>query len=311
MNTSPGRSRRNGTRRRRARAAAPCFPLGVLDSFERYSAYIGRLRNNLLSTYVAAPILEVYPNCSVTNWELVASSQERLTASWGDMRRIPPSELGLFNAGNPVAYGDNLWYEYHWKAEWHWPLDVKHMDRVYMQTMLKQISDHAENAKKLCPETYSVPWVDRCCSEADDPREKIPLLSRECFREILRHLWLRGARGMQIFNAERPHHAEFMTEDVEDAVTVYDEMLAYRPFLERGEVMNTASPVATDNGPIWSGLRLDNDAVVRTFTQSDHTVLLNFTPFADGHAITLNCPPQGATYLLKREGHKITVSSQQ
>jgi len=295
---------------RQASACSRCramFPPGVLDSYERYSAYIGRLRNNLLSTYVAAPILEVFPHCSVTNWELVASSTERLTASWGDMRRIPPSDLGLFNAANPVAYGNNLWYIYHWKADWKWPLDVKHMDRVYTQVMLKQISDHAANAQKLAPESYSIPWVDRCCSEADDPQEKIPLLSRECYREILRHIWLRGARGMQIFNAERPHHVNFMTEDVADSVSVYDEMLAFRPFLENGEVMNTISPSATDDGPIWSGLRLGDEAVVRTFTQNAKLVTLNFTPFTGGPTLTLDCPPSGATYLLKREKNKISM----
>src|SRR5208337_4972291 len=109
-----------------ARACSRCramFPPGVLDNYDRYNAFITRLRNNLFSTYAAAPILEVFPKCSVTNWELVYSSPERPTASWGDTHRFPPADLGLFNTANPVVYGDTAWYKEHWKADWNWPLD--------------------------------------------------------------------------------------------------------------------------------------------------------------------------------------------
>ncbi len=167
--------------------------------------------------------------------------------SWGG-KHFPPVDLGLFNTANPVIYGNTLWYNSHWKAEWHWPLDVPHMDRVYTQVMpadLRPCKCAESGAETLC-----VPGVDR---DAWMTRMKKSPSSAGEDSEILGHVSLRGANRMQIFNnnwyPNRPERVTIMTEEVEDAVSVYDETLAYRPFLERGEVMNTASPTATDNGP--------------------------------------------------------------
>ena len=90
-------------------------------------------------------------------------------------------------------------------------------------------------------------------------------------------------------------------------------MLEYRRFLDAGQTMNTAAPAITDEGPLWSGLRLGDEAVVRTFTEADHPVTATLTPFPDeagnGAKIDLPCPPAGATYLLKLAGGKIIVKS--
>ncbi len=305
----PGKSEWN-----EAKACSRCrqeFPAGVLDDFDRYRAFIFRLRTALFSTYLVAPVLESYPGCSVTNWEVVLSSPDVPTPSWSGTRTFPPVGLGLFTAANPVAYGNTIWYRYHWKKEWGWPLDVAHMDRVYTSVMLGEISKHEENAMRLAPETQSIPWVDFFC--ADDRDEKIPILSRPRYREILRHCWLRGADGMQIFNpawfdAKDPK-APIMFEELEDAVQVYDEMLAYRKFLDRGTVMHTATFAPTEDGPVWSGLRLGDEAVVRGFTQGDKPVTAGFTPFEGADPVSLTCPPAGATYLLKREGAKVVVTA--
>jgi hypothetical protein len=297
-----------------AKACTRCrkmFPAGVLDDFARYRAYITRLRTALFSTYLVAPVLESYPACSVTNWEVVLSSPDVPTPSWSGTRTFPPVGLGLFTAANPVAYGNTIWYRYHWKPERNWPLDVAHMDRVYTSVMLGEISKHEENALRLAPETQSIPWVDRFC--ADDRDEKIPILSRPRYKEILRHCWLRGADGMQVFNpawfeATDPK-APIMFEELEDAVAIYDEMLAYRKFLDRGTVMNTATIEPTDDGAFWSGLRLGDEAVVRCFTQHSKPVTA-VIPFPDADPVSLTAPPAGATYLLKREGKKVIATEQ-
>jgi hypothetical protein len=297
---------------REAKACSRCrdmFPPGVLDDFDRYRAFITRWRVGLFSAYVAAPILEVFPRCSVTNWELVLSSADHPTPRWSGAGGVPPVDMGLFTAANPVAYGNTAWYRVNWKEAWNWPLDELHMDRVYTSVMLGQFSAHAENARRTAPETQSIPWVDRYCADDRDP--KIPILSRTRYREILRHLWLRGADGMQIFNpnwfGDQPEKHAIVTEEIEDAVAVYDELLADRRFLDAGIIMNTSVLAPPDDTPIWSGLRLGDEAVVRTFTQGPAPARLTITPFDGAGPIELESPPQGATYRLKKEAGKVTL----
>ena len=292
---------------REAQACSRCratFPAGVLAEFARYREFITRLRTEVYSAYLAAPILEVYPQCSVLNWEFVLSSAAHPTLRWSGAARVPPTGIGLFTAANPVAYGNTAWYKLNWKPEWHWPLDVAHMDRLYTQVMLGQISGNAENEPSLGPDKQCVPWVDRVC--LDDPDPTIPLLSRARYREILRHCWLRGADAMQVFNplgpANRVDRAEIVNAEIADAVAVADDVLAYRRLLEAGIVMNTAVPAATEDGPIWSGLRLGDEAVVRVFTQAAHPMPVILTPFPGGPTVTLQAPPAGATYRLRRHG---------
>ncbi len=300
---------------REAKACSRCrklFPEGVLDDFSKYEGFIWRWRNEMFSAYVAAPILEVYPTCSVTNWEEVISTAERPTLRWGASHTRPPVGIGMFTATNPVAYGNTIWYREHWKDERNWPLDTAHMDRIYTHVMLAQISDNAENTKRTAPEKQCIPWVDRFC--ADDRDEKIPILSRERYREILRHCWLRGADGMQIFNPnwfpDRPERQAIMTEEIEDAVAVYDEMLAFRPVLDRGVVLNTVIPKPEEDGPIWSGRQFGDAAVVRAFTQGSAKAKFNLilTDSAGKQvSVELECPPAGQTYRITLKDGKASV----
>ena len=300
---------------REAKACSRCqtmFPRGVLNDFDRYRAFITLWRDSLFSTYFVAPILEQYPSCSVTNWTVVTSSRDHPTPTWGGNRLTPPENAGMFTATNPVAYGNTIWYDLHWKEHKDWPLDVPHMDRVYTAVMLGQMSGDTENRMKMTPEKQSVPWVDRFCN--DDPNPKILILSRERYREILRHIWLRGADSMQIFNPEWGEkdvvHHNIEMEEVEDVVSVYDEMLANRPFLDGGVVMNTNAPDATYDGAIWSGKRLGDKALVRGFTQGAQAATATITPFDGAGSVTISCPPEGVTYLLTRNGDRVKVEKQ-
>lgn len=284
------------------------FPPGTLDSLEAYTLYINQLKRHVLSAYLAAPIREIYPDCSITNWALTFSSLERPTRSiWGD-KRMPPGDLGLFTAANPVVYGNNLYFLYHWKKEWRWPLDVAHMDRLYTEIMLGNFSDNAANQLHIAPWGQSVPWVARYCPDLDVKEDVIPILSRERYREILRHVWLRGADSMQLFNALRSDHPVIATEEVEDVVTVYDEFLAYRDILDQGWVLNTEPPQAQDDGAIWSGLGLGRRALIRAFTQGAASVSFTIKPWADGPAVTLEAPPEGRTWLLSYEPGDLKVT---
>jgi len=287
------------------------FPRGVLDDQKKYEGFIMRWRANVFGAYIVAPILEVYPGISVTNWAEVISTADIPAFGWTARAPRPPHGVGLYTAANPVVYGTTLYYRQSWRKEANpdWPLDVPHMDRLYTQLMLSQISTHEANARRVAPELLSIPWVDRFCADDKDP--KIPILSRERYREILRHTWLRGADGMQIFNpvwfADDPVRSPIAVEEIEDAVAIYDEMLAYREFLDDGETMDLTIPKATSDGPIWSGLKLKDRALIRAFTMGGEAVTAKITPFENGPEVDLTCPPDGATYVLTLSDDKVDV----
>ncbi|MBU0714238.1 MAG: hypothetical protein KJ964_02640 [Verrucomicrobia bacterium] len=83
-------------------------------------------------------------------------------------------------------------------------------------------------------------------------------MSRARYRELLRHLWLRGVDGMQIFNPSRKGHED---------VAAYDEMLEFKEYLDEGEPFKLNLPKAQDDGVLWSGLRRAQSALVRLFKQ--------------------------------------------
>jgi hypothetical protein len=206
-----------------------------------------------------------------------------------------------FTATNPIAYGNtDAW---HWRNP-QWPLTLESVDQFYAHLLLRMVSDDTANRLKWAPYLKSFPWVDRWCPDDEDP--KIPIMSRERYREVLRHLWLRGVNGMQIFNPKRAGYKEITFGEVEDAVSVYDEMLEYADFLERGTVLCTDYPAAQDNGVIWSGLRLDDRAVVRLFKQGGGEATIRIEPWPL-QTIELRADAASKTYRLRRTPDKVTV----
>jgi len=145
----------------------------------------------------------------------------------------------------------------------------------------------------------SFPWVTRFCplgEAADD----IPDMSREAYRESLRHMWLRDIDGMQLFNAVWSGYEENWLRELQDAVLVYGEILAHRRLLAEGEAMNLAVPAVHDGGVLWSGLRAPERAVVRLCSQgaTDSTAQIEAWP---GVIVLLEAPVGGATYEITRD----------
>jgi hypothetical protein len=285
------------------------FPAGVLATPEAYRAFIGRFRQDVFSTYLAAPILEYYPKCLVANWGVVYSSAELPTPGYWANITYAPRSVGLFTALNPVAYGNDSIYNDYWRLLWPkpdaTPLDQEHMDRLYTTVMLSHFSTAAANAEKWAPDKSCVPWVCRYCPGGGGPR--VPALSRVRYREILRHLWLRGADSMQIFNPVHKLHPDTSLDEIADAVLIYDEMLAYREFLDHGVILNTAAPAVAEETAIWSGLRLPERAIIRAFSPGSGTADATVRPWPEGPVFTLEAPKEGATYRLSRDGTKALI----
>lgn len=279
------------------------LPAAVLASAEAFHAYRRQRGLDLLAETLAAPVREVFPGCEVTNWMIVWSTPERPLRFWDD-RWLPPTTPAGFTAANPVAYGNTVYWTC-WNPAW--PVDRAGVDRFYFHLLVRMVSDNQANMARAAPGGKVFPWVARYCPDDGDPA--IPILSRERYREVLRHLWLRGVDGMQVFNASRQGLAKVVLGEVQDAAAVYDEMLAYREFLERGDVMNLAVPGPRDTGAVWSGLRLGQRALIRVFRQGPGTAPVTVEAWP-GHAAALKATATGRTYLLTLEGGRVRVTRQ-
>ncbi|MBF0096459.1 MAG: hypothetical protein HQM04_04515 [Magnetococcales bacterium] len=270
------------------------LPEQILRDEKSFRHYCRQLWAQLLSAYIAAPSREIFPTLSITNWIATLSSVEMPVLGWQNEPH-PPSGNTLFTATNPVAYGIDTAYLALWKPSY--PLDQEHVDQFYTHILLRQVSADSFNRQKQAPYLESVPWVARWV--ADHPKQKVPIMSRERYRETLRHLWLRGIAGMQVFNpVNRADQIGMAVAELQDAVAVYDEMLLYRPFLEKGTPLQLSIPEIQADGPLWSGLRLQNEAIVRMFWQGQPQGALTIEPWPEGR-ITLTPPSRGATFHLR------------
>jgi hypothetical protein len=272
------------------------LPPKALSSASRFMDYTARKFYELWGTYYAAPVLEFYPKCSVTNWLAQPSTPENPQPGWSGERGhvyMPP----MMTAWNPTAYG---------AASWVWGgrdkddrRDQEHVDEIYTNLLLRQLSLTARLTRRWAPEKEIVPWIARWVTEP--PELEFPVMSRERYREVLRHLWLRGTDGMQIFDPRSGGFEDMALAEVEDAVAIYDEMLAFRDFLDKGEILTYDVPRPHDKGVLWSGLKLDKQAVVRVFKQGGGKAKQRIRPW-DTTAFDLEADATGQTYLLNENG---------
>lgn len=282
---------------RRCRAI---LPAGSLADKQAFNDYCWRRYLDLIGAYLAAPVSELFPACSTTNWHATVSSPERPVRNWLG-RPYCPVVPPLITASNPVAYGNTLSFSL-WRPEF--LFDREHVDQFYTHLLFGEISDDAANRLVWTPGRKSVPWVCRWCP--DDQDGKIPIMTRERYREVLRHLWLRGIATMQIFNPKREGFEEMAVAEVQDAAMVYDEMLAYRDVLENGTPLCLDVPKIQDEGVLWSGLRCGNRAVVRAFKQGGGSASVTIWPWPD-KKFTLEATSEGRTWELALEEGKIRL----
>ncbi len=275
-----------------ARLTVPAQAMSDASAFRRYRR---QLWLQLLSAYVAAPVREVFPRAAVTNWVYAISTPEHPVLDWTN-RPHPASGPTLFSHTNPVAYAIDSAFRANRAGLG--ALDQAGVDRVYMHVMLRQVSADALNRQQLMPYLGAVVWVGRWVRDHPEPT---PVMSRGRYREALRHIWLRGVDAMEVFNPVRAGDEAMAVADVVDALAVYDEMLAYRDFLDDGRVLNVRYPRIDDDGPLWSGLALGDRAVIRLVHQggpgSRGEIALNPWP---GYRVVLEARDQGRTYLLEK-----------
>jgi hypothetical protein len=282
------------------RGAPACrahYPPGVLEGWRPFLRHAYELRTRLLSEALADPVHALFPGARVGNWAEAASSEAvPLVDERGNA--YPALPWGRLDVVMPAAYANTANLPRHFAP--HEPVTPERAGRVHLFLMLRTVS--TANANKP-PGVLSLPFVSRLVVDDPDPRVRVGL-SPAWYRELLRHLLLRGSDGLYLFNLGYPGSpvtpAESF-ESVEDARAVYDELLAHREFLDRGRPMTHETPPLGSTGVLWSGLRLPDRCLVRTVSlgTASHTVTLE--PFP-GVRVTLDAPPGGATYLCHRDG---------
>jgi hypothetical protein len=232
----------------------------------------------------------------VTNWLAQPSTPAEPQPGWSDERGhiyMPP----LITAWNPTAYGAASWiWESRNKND---KRDQEHVDQVYTNVLLRQVSLTGKLTRRWAPENEMIPWICRWVSEP--PELEFPVMSRDRYREVLRHLWLRGVAAMQIFSPRTKNYEDMALPEIQDAVAIYDEMLAFREFLDKGEVLSFDVPHQQDDGVVWSGLRLGNRAVVRAFKQGGGKAKQTLRPWGP-KAFELEADGAGQTFLLDQDG---------
>lgn len=266
----------------------PGMPAGDAGDFRTWRR---QLWMSLLSAYVAAPLREAYPAISVTNWVVSASHPEQPLLDWYN-RPHPRTDIGLFTATNPVAYGHDIAYAYNRPRR----NDARHVDAAYTHVLLRQVSADARARHLDAPHLDAVAWVSR--RVVDIHEQVTPVMSREAYREVLRHLWLRGVDAMMVFNP-RSAGGPGMLHEIEDAAMVYREMLAHADVLDGGRVVNTEVPPATAPVPYWSAVRNGQRAVLRLTNPGtrDATVAVSLWP---GHEEKMTVAPGGITRVVER-----------
>ena len=78
-------------------------------------------------------------------------------------------------------------------------------------------------------------------------------------------------------------------------------MLAFREFLEDGEVLTYEIPREQDDGVVWSGIRLAERAILRLFKQKTGKERLTVRPW-EAKEFALEATGDGQSYLLSKNG---------
>jgi hypothetical protein len=281
------------------RGSADCrrrYPPGALADWTAFQRYVYELRMALQGAVMADPVHATFPRALVGNYyEAASSAAVPFVDEGGNV--YPPRSLGRLDVLMPSAYANTLHLrrssaQQRPTQEW--------ADRTYFFLLLRTVS--TANANKPRGKV-SVPYVSRFVRDNPDPAIRFGM-SQGTYRELIRHLLLRGSDGLYLFNLGYPGSpvtpAESF-ESVEDARAVYDELLDHREFLEQGRPMTYAVPVIDGLPVFWSGLCLPDRCLVRVVTLGAETQRLVIDPFP-GLRVTLNAPPIGATYILRRDG---------
>jgi Concanavalin A-like lectin/glucanases superfamily len=274
----------------------------------RYALLKQSARKALTDVYGATPAFGNY-----SSYYSTASSGYVDNGGAGPYPPSPPPEAGI--VAMPVAYANNFYLANDF--EWHNPANLapsrETVDNVYWYRMLTSVSTSAVNSGA---NGRTIPWVSFGVADVKDAKW-LPWgkMSTPLYQELLRHIWLRGASGLYVFN-RNPHYqpARDSFNELELARSVLDEMLSYREFLTNGVPMNYAVGSQLFSGGVeWSGRseRAVNPTrwLVRTVSRTGADASVSITPRAGLTFRDVPAPVGGATFLLEADGSRHRVDT--
>jgi hypothetical protein len=185
------------------------------DAWQRYVS--------LYDQHFAKPIREVFPDCLVTNWHVVVSTQANPVRYFVSDVKLPVLSPEYFSATNPIAYAsDAVWNQRHSNEV---PLTQTLVDDFFEAEILQQVkTDHENRVACRQGNLTAVPWVARYC-RIETSGQPTPMMSRTRYRTALANLWQYDVASMQIFNAMHDGYEELALTELQDAVLAYDESL--------------------------------------------------------------------------------------
>lgn len=298
------------------------------DGFDVWVAWATDFWAEAVTEAFAKPVRAVYPSAKIGFYGFTVSSPARPTGG----AEVNPPEIDVVQ---PVCYAQPVSFAQNYFGT---PGKVpqRELDQAYFLGLLGGVTGQIGN---LRANQLLMPFVCGYC----DGNGVALRMSRSIYREFLRHAILRGARGFYCFNTAPPYTAmvDYYSE-LADINAVYNELFAYRRFLEGGEPINqdwmtpitpvtakgdwrqpsntnTWSRGATVNGirvwlptpkvkeaAVWSGLRKGDEALIRVVALGETAAFLDATPFP-GVTVRLLASPAGATYIVDRSGHTRSV----
>lgn len=295
------------------------------DGFDQWVGWSANFYAKAIAEGFAKPVREIFPQAKVGFYGFTLSSAASPT---GGSEANPP-EIDVIQPifyAQPGGFASSYTFA---KGASQGALQRRDLDQAYfLGSLLGPI------VKNLRPNQMMVPFVGGYV----DGNEFTPRMSRAVYREALRHLILRGARGFYCFNTAPPYTPmTYYYTELADINVVYNELLAYKDFLEGGEPLNLKGVVpltettdkadwriptntttwsygATINNlrvwlpapkakdaSIWSGVAKGDKAIVRVVTVGPAPKFMDVTPFPDV-TVRLLAPPTGATYIVERSG---------
>jgi hypothetical protein len=273
------------------------YPSDVLDDYDRWSDFIYNLRSRILSEAVADPIHELFPAAIVGNYNETASSTAKpFVATNGN--RVGNRTIGALTAQMPIVYADNRLLGVSFPGA---SISQERADEFYFPRMLRAASSSFANAQSG---KLNVPYISRYVPARESNGQMVGL-SQGLYRELLRHVLLRGADGLFIFNISTMARDDAL-DGIADSVAVYDEMLAYSDILTGGTPLDFSTPEWP--GAVWSGVRGTDRALIRALTPAGSPQTVSVPVFA-GVTVRLEAPVEGATYIVDRSGRVTKVAS--
>jgi hypothetical protein len=224
-----------------------------------------------------------------------------------------PPEAGI--VANPSIYANTaiLTWEFVNDNPSNYPLNQSTANAVYWNRMLKAVSTCTANNGAV---GRTVP--DMSYYVADSAVEPYAgfVMSPAVYKELVRHMWLRGISGMQIFNPPPPYESATKSyTELEYARSVLDEMLSFRTFLVNGAPMTyTVNSPRFTGGVEWSGMSNSTTSptqwVIRAVSLSGSAgTVASISPQPGLTFTNIPAPTDGATYILNADSSKHRVDS--